>query len=64
VADEATQDVGYANPGAEHEDCALVNMLLVKLRDAIEFSSGCSMNTPTWRTSYWCFTATPTEGYP
>jgi hypothetical protein len=38
--------------------------VLVKLRDDIEFSSGCSINTPTWRTSYRCFTATPTEGYP
>jgi hypothetical protein len=38
--------------------------LLVKLRDAIEFSSGCLMNIPTWRASCRCFTATPTEGYP
>jgi hypothetical protein len=37
--------------------------VLVKLRDAIEFSGGCSMNNPTWRASYRCFTATPTEGY-
>jgi hypothetical protein len=37
---------------------------LVKLNDAIEFSSGCSMNTPTWRANCHCFTATPTEGYP
>jgi hypothetical protein len=36
---------------------------LVKLKDAIKFSSGCSMNTRTWRASYQCFTATPTEGY-
>jgi hypothetical protein len=42
----------------------LSSMLLVKLRDAIEFSSRCSMNSPTWRASYRCFTATPTEGYP
>jgi hypothetical protein len=40
------------------------SMALVKLRDAIEFSGGCSMNTSAWRTSYQCFTATPTEGYP
>jgi hypothetical protein len=40
------------------------SMALVKLKDAIEFSGGCSMNTPTWRGSYRCFTATPTEGYP
>jgi hypothetical protein len=38
--------------------------LLVKLKDAIEFSGGCSMNTPTWRASCWCFTTKPTEGYP
>jgi hypothetical protein len=38
--------------------------VLVKLNDAIELSSGCSMKTPTWRASYLCFTATPTEGYP
>jgi hypothetical protein len=36
---------------------------LVKLKDAIEFFGGCSMNTPTWRASCRCFTATPTEGY-
>jgi hypothetical protein len=34
------------------------------LNDAIEFSGGCSMNAPTCRASCWCFTATPTEGYP
>jgi hypothetical protein len=38
--------------------------LLVKLKDAIEFSSGCSMNTLTWRASCRCFIAMPTEGYP
>jgi hypothetical protein len=38
--------------------------VLVKLRDVIEFSGGCSMNNPTWRASCRCFTATPTEGYP
>jgi hypothetical protein len=37
--------------------------VLVKLTDAIEFSSGCSMNTPTWCARCWCFTAMPTEGY-
>jgi hypothetical protein len=37
---------------------------LVKLIDAIEFSGGSLMNTPTWRVSCRCFTATPTEGYP
>jgi hypothetical protein len=38
--------------------------LLVKLRDTIKFSSGCSMNTPTWHANCRCFTTTPTEGYP
>jgi hypothetical protein len=38
--------------------------VLVKLRDAIEFSGGCSMSTPTWRARCRYFTATPTEGYP
>jgi hypothetical protein len=37
---------------------------LVKLKDAIEFFGGCSMNTPTWRDSCQCFTATPTKRYP
>jgi hypothetical protein len=37
---------------------------LVKLKDAIKFSGGCSMNSPTWHASYWCFTTMPTEGYP
>jgi hypothetical protein len=36
---------------------------MVKFKDAIEFSGGCSMNTPTWRASCQCFTSTPTEGY-
>jgi hypothetical protein len=36
----------------------------VKLSDAIEFSSRCSMNIPTWRASCRCFTSMPTEGYP
>jgi hypothetical protein len=40
------------------------SMVLEKQKDAIEFSSGCSMNTPTWHASCWCFTAKPTEGYP
>jgi hypothetical protein len=40
------------------------SMVLEKLRDAIEFSGGCSMNNPTWRASCRWFTATPTEGYP
>jgi hypothetical protein len=34
------------------------------LNDAIEFSSGSSMSTANWHASCWCFTATPTEGYP
>jgi hypothetical protein len=42
----------------------LSSTVLVKLSDAIEFSCGCLMNTPTWRASYRCFTAMPTEGYP
>jgi hypothetical protein len=37
---------------------------LVKLKDGIEFSGGCLMNTPTWRASCRCFIATLTEGYP
>jgi hypothetical protein len=37
---------------------------LVKLKDAIEFSGGCSMNTPTCSASYRCSTTTPTEEYP
>jgi hypothetical protein len=37
---------------------------LVKLKDAIEFSSGCLMTYPTWRASCQCFTAMPTEEYP
>jgi hypothetical protein len=37
---------------------------LVKLKDAIEFFGGCSMNSPTWRASYQCFTATSTKGNP
>jgi hypothetical protein len=36
----------------------------VKLNDAIEFSSGSSMSTPTWRASCRCFTTTPTEDTP
>jgi hypothetical protein len=64
VAVEATPNRCDADPGAEDEGCALVSMLLVKLRDAIDFSSGCSMNTPTWSASCRCFTATPIEGYP
>jgi hypothetical protein len=42
----------------------LSSTALVKLKDANEFSGGCSMNTPTWRAICRCFTATPTEGYP
>jgi hypothetical protein len=42
----------------------LSSTVLVKLKDAIEFSGACSMNTPTWRDSYRCFTAKPTKGYP
>jgi hypothetical protein len=34
---------------------------LVKLKDAIEFYGGCSMNTPTWRISCRCFIAAPIE---
>jgi hypothetical protein len=40
------------------------SMVLVKLNDAIEFSGGSSMSTPTWRASCQCSTTTPTEGYP
>jgi hypothetical protein len=29
--------------------------VLVKQKDAIKFSGGCSMNTPTWHASYRCF---------
>jgi hypothetical protein len=42
----------------------LSSMALVKLKDAIEFSGGCSMNTPTWRASCRCFTTTAIEVYP
>jgi hypothetical protein len=38
--------------------------VLVKLKDAIEFSGGCSMNTATWHASCRYFTATPTQRYP
>jgi hypothetical protein len=31
------------------------------LKNSIEFSSGCSMNTPTWHASCWCLTFKPTE---
>jgi hypothetical protein len=37
--------------------------VLVKLNNAIKFSGGSSMSTPSWRTSCQCFTSTPTEGY-
>jgi hypothetical protein len=40
------------------------SMALVKLNDVIEFADGSSMNTPTWRASYRCLAAKPTEGYP
>jgi hypothetical protein len=36
----------------------------VKLKDGIEFSGGCSMNTLTWCASCRCFMTIPTEGYP
>jgi hypothetical protein len=36
----------------------------VKLKDAIEFSGGCSIYTPIWHASCRYFTAMPTEGYP
>jgi hypothetical protein len=39
-------------------------MALVKLKVAIKFTSGCSVNTPTWRASYRYLTSKPTEGYP
>jgi hypothetical protein len=42
----------------------LSSTVLVKLRDAFEFSGGCLINTPIWRASCRCFTATPIEGYP
>jgi hypothetical protein len=35
--------------------------VLVKSKDAIEFSGGCSMNTPTWRAICRCLTSKPTE---
>jgi hypothetical protein len=40
------------------------SIALVKLKDAIKFSSGCSMNTPTGRTSCRCFTACPPRDTP
>jgi hypothetical protein len=42
----------------------LSSTVLVKLKDAIEFSGGCSMNIPTWCANCRCFTTMPTEGYP
>jgi hypothetical protein len=38
VAVEATQAVGEPDPGAKDKSCALSSTVLVKLRDAIEFS--------------------------
>jgi hypothetical protein len=38
--------------------------VLVKLKDAIEFFGGFSMNTPTWHARCQCFTTMPTKGYP
>jgi hypothetical protein len=61
---EATQAVGVEDSGAEDESCALSSTALVKLKNTIKFSGGCSMNTPTWCASCQCFTTTPTEGYP
>jgi hypothetical protein len=40
------------------------SMTLVKSKDAIEFSGGCSMNTPTWHARCQCLTSKPTRGYP
>jgi hypothetical protein len=47
VAVEATQTIGDADPGAEDEVVSSSSTVLVKLKDAIEFSGRCSMNTPT-----------------
>jgi hypothetical protein len=35
-----------------------------RLNDALKFTSGSPMNTPTWSASYRCFTTKPIEGYP
>jgi hypothetical protein len=64
VAVGATQAVGDANHEPKMKVVPLSSTTLVKLNDSIEFSGGCSMNISTWRTSYRCFTATLTEGYP
>jgi hypothetical protein len=61
VAIEATQAIGNADPETEDESYALVEHGLVKLKDAIKFSGGCSINTSTWRASCQYFTTTPTE---
>jgi hypothetical protein len=64
VAVEAIRAIGNADPGAEVKVVPSSITVLVKLKDAIEFSGGYSMNTPTWCASCRYFTATPTEGYP
>jgi hypothetical protein len=45
-------------------DVAPSSNVTVNLNDAIEFSRGALMNTPTWRVSCRCFIRQPTEGYP
>jgi hypothetical protein len=41
-----------------------LSMVLARLKDGIEFFSGCSMNTSTWRANCRYFTAKPTEENP
>jgi hypothetical protein len=37
---------------------------LVNWKDAIEFATGSSLRSPTWRASYRCFTGCPSKGIP
>jgi hypothetical protein len=64
VAVEATQTISNADLGAKMKVVSSSSTALVKLKNAIEFSGGCLMNTSTRHDSCRCFTATPTEGYP
>jgi hypothetical protein len=63
VVVETTQAVDDADPGAEKVVPSLSTSLM-KLNDAIEFTSESSMSSRIWRASCWCFTAKPTEEYP
>jgi hypothetical protein len=63
MAVEATQTVSNTIQEPKMKLVPSSSTVLVKQKDALEFSGGCSMNTPIWHTSCRCFTATPTEGY-